>query len=122
LQAKDKFQDRIKHWGFLPDKTSYWGALAEADVAVSTANHEFFGVSMVESAIAGCSILAPNRLAYPEIFPKKCLYSTEQQLFKRLRAMCINPSLAKDKGVEMSDTLARLDKILLKEQYKSLFK
>lgn len=86
---------RIAHWGYQDDKQSYWQALADAHVAVSTANHEFFGVSMVEAAMSGCMPLAPNRLAYPEVFPKECLFSTDQQLFKKLRSYCRYPDAAK---------------------------
>jgi len=41
--------------------------LQQADVIVSTANHEFFGISVVEAIAAGAFPLVPNRLSYPEI-------------------------------------------------------
>ena len=34
---------------------------------VSTADHEFFGISVVEAIAAGAYPLLPRRLAYPEI-------------------------------------------------------
>ena len=82
----------IKQWGRLESKEEYLLALRDADVAVSTAIHEFYGVSMLEAAIFGkCFILAPNRLAYPEIYPRECLYNTERQLFKKLKDACRRP-------------------------------
>ena len=56
----------IKHWGFLPF-ADYQRALSQADVFVSTAQHEFFGISAVEAMTAGTFPVLPNRLAYPEL-------------------------------------------------------
>jgi len=90
-EAKTMLAAEICQFGRLESKEDYHRLLASADVVVSTANHEFFGVAMVEGALAGCHPLAPNRLAYPEIFPKKCLYRTDQQLFKKLKDFCKKP-------------------------------
>jgi glycosyltransferase involved in cell wall biosynthesis len=66
-QARESLAERIDHWGFLPRREDYDKALAEADVIVSTADHEFFGVSVVEAIAAGCYPLLPERLSYPEL-------------------------------------------------------
>ncbi len=66
-QAQAAFADRIERWGFLPSRQAYVQALAEADIVVSTACHEFFGIGMVEAIAAGAYPLLPRRLAYPEI-------------------------------------------------------
>jgi len=85
----------IKHWGFVQDKLEYYSILQAADVSVSTAKHEFFGVSMMESAMCGCFPLCPNRLSYPELFPSQCIYNTDRQLYKRLREYCTKKHLCK---------------------------
>ena len=89
-QLKERLVDKIFVFGFLPDKDKYFELLQSADVVVSTARHEFYGVSMLEAAWCGCYPLAPNDLVYPEIYPSECLYNTEQQLYKRLAKMCQN--------------------------------
>lgn len=65
--ARREFSAMITRWGFLSDRAEYLLALAESDVVVSTALHEFFGIAMVEAVASGCYPLAPRRLAYPEV-------------------------------------------------------
>jgi glycosyltransferase involved in cell wall biosynthesis len=67
-RARKAYGDRIDRWGYQFDRTEYEAALREADVVVSTAIHEFFGLSLVEAAMAGAFPLVPERLAYPEVF------------------------------------------------------
>jgi glycosyltransferase involved in cell wall biosynthesis len=65
--AHRRLTGRVGRWGFT-GRSDYEAALGEADVFVSTANHEFFGLSAVEAAAAGAFPLLPRRLAYPEVF------------------------------------------------------
>ncbi|MBN1362270.1 MAG: DUF3524 domain-containing protein [Sedimentisphaerales bacterium] len=67
-EAPREFAGRIDRWGYRENRAEYEAALRDADVFVSTANHEFFGLSAVEATLAGAYPLLPRRLAYPEIF------------------------------------------------------
>lgn len=64
--AREHFAARIDRWGFQKSREAYEAALLDSDVAVSTADHEFFGIGMVEAVAAGAYPAAPRRLAYPE--------------------------------------------------------
>lgn len=65
--AKEYFADRIDRWGYQPSRADYEQALVESDIVVSTANHEFFGIGMLEAITAGCRPVLPDRLSYPAI-------------------------------------------------------
>jgi glycosyltransferase involved in cell wall biosynthesis len=66
--AKQHFAEHIDRWGYQENQAEYERALKEADVFVSTANHEYFGISAIEAGLAGAYPVLPKRLAYPEIF------------------------------------------------------
>ncbi|MBL7076718.1 MAG: DUF3524 domain-containing protein [Kiritimatiellae bacterium] len=67
-QARQRFADRILYWGYQESRASYEEVLRESDVVVSTSNHEFFGIGILEASAAGAFPLVPPRLAYPEVF------------------------------------------------------
>ncbi|MHC5059840.1 MAG: tRNA-queuosine alpha-mannosyltransferase domain-containing protein [Planctomycetota bacterium] len=65
--AKDYFSEHIDRWGYQSGRGEYESALCQADVIVSTARHEFFGISVAEAISAGAFAVLPKRLSYPEI-------------------------------------------------------
>lgn len=95
-EARSRLGERILHWGFAESRSAYEGLLQRADIAVSTALHEFFGVAMLEAAHFGAYPLVPDRLSYPEIFPAEYRYP-EGALLPRLRALCSRDDLRMDR-------------------------
>ncbi len=90
--ARNRLGRHVRRWGYQESRKAYESALAEADVIVSTAVHEFFGISVVEAVSCGVYPLLPNRLAYPEIFTGdqwgRCFYDgTVPALVQRLTAL-----------------------------------
>ena len=84
-QAQRRLAARIVHWGYLPSRLEYEALLGRADLVVSTAEHEFFGISILEAVAAGAFPLLPQRLSYPELIPAAlhpaCLYADDAALF-----------------------------------------
>lgn len=66
--VRSRLGGRIEHDGWL-ERDEYLEALARADVVVSAAAHEFFGIAIVEAIAAGATPLLPNRLSFPELIP-----------------------------------------------------
>ncbi len=79
-QQPDAFQraervlaPHIRYWGFQPAQ-SYRRILGEALIVVSTAWHEFQGLSVLEAVQSGCIPLVPDRVSYPEIYGPEYRY------------------------------------------------
>jgi glycosyltransferase involved in cell wall biosynthesis len=87
-QAKQRLADKLEHFGYQKSRSEYAQLLQRADIVVSTAYQENFGLSIAEAAAAGCFPLLPERLSYPEIIPQKyhavCLYKNDAELEKRI--------------------------------------
>lgn len=84
-RARRQLATHIGHYG-PASADDYPALLARADVVVSTARHEFFGVAVAEAIAAGALPLLPDRLAYPELVPssRPYLYRDRAELIDRL--------------------------------------
>jgi glycosyltransferase involved in cell wall biosynthesis len=92
--AQQILAERIDHFGYVPNRQAYYALLARADIVVSTAHHEFFGLSAAEGIASGCYPLLPNRLNYPELLPVDfhacCIYNSVDELRTKLTDLCRN--------------------------------
>ena len=88
-EARVRWGDRMVHFGYAADRADYARLLWQADVVVSTAIHEFFGVSVLEAIYCAAYPLLPARLSYSELLPPQLharhLYTDLQDLIARLR-------------------------------------
>ena len=89
-QAEKEFEKELVHFGFA-SREKYKELLAQSDIVVSTAFHEFFGISILEAIYAGAFPLLPNRLSYPELIPAELhetvLYKSQNDLIGKLHAI-----------------------------------
>ncbi|MCK4545801.1 MAG: DUF3524 domain-containing protein [Candidatus Eisenbacteria sp.] len=116
-EALDRLKDQILSFGPLPSGAEYAAALWAADVAVSTSDHDFFGVAVIEAMYCGCYPVLPNRLSYPEHIPGELrgrhLYLHRDNLRTKLRALLrncpIEPDPALREAAAQHDWSRRID-------------
>ncbi len=94
--ARARLGGRLVHYGYAESEADYARLLWDADVVLSTAIHEFFGVSIVEAIYCGCRPVLPHRLSYPELLPPEahdaCLYTGFEDLLAKLRVALAQPA------------------------------
>jgi glycosyltransferase involved in cell wall biosynthesis len=101
LTAKEKFGERIVHYGYEVSKEKYQDWLKQGMIVVSTAIQENFGISIVEAIRHGCYPLLTNSLSYPELIPEEhhtdCLYNGQDELVEKLSTVLANSGEYTDK-------------------------
>lgn len=88
-EARQRLRDHLFHWGFVESKEEYGKLLQQSDIVVSTAQHEFFGIAVLEAMYCRCYPLLPKRLVYPAYIPdsrkKENLYTSTRDLYRKLK-------------------------------------
>ncbi|MDW8212198.1 MAG: DUF3524 domain-containing protein [Roseiflexaceae bacterium] len=123
VAAREEFADCTLAWGYAPDLEAYRRLLHQADIVVSTAIQEFFGIAVVEAIFCGCVPVLPRRLSYPELIPSHlhslCLYDDDSQLVDRLsETIAALPSLKK---IDFRSIAAQYDWSQMAARYDSAF-
>jgi glycosyltransferase involved in cell wall biosynthesis len=89
VAARERWAGHLLHWGYASAAADYSRLLHRADIVVSTAAQEFFGISMIEALYCGCIPVLPRRLTYPDLLPAAhhadCLYTSPAELVERLQ-------------------------------------
>ena len=122
-EAQERLGDAIIHWGYVKEYTDYIRLLQNADLVISTADHEFFGISILEAIVAGAFPLLPNRLSYPELIPAAlhpaCLYQDEEDLFQKA---CLRLQSPRKASPLLRDAVRQsVDWPIVAERYDRLF-
>ena len=102
-KAEKLFKDEILHFGFVDSYGQYAEQLKRGTIVVSTSDHEFYGISILEAVRAGCRPLLPNRLSYPELFPEEYLYDDGAFLGQLKTVVQENRQMTKELCVELTD-------------------
>lgn len=119
-EVQSKLQNQLIHFGYAEDRSAYLKLLKQGTIIVSTASHEFYGLSVIEAVRAGCQPLLPARLSYPELFDSEFLYDNDQCFKKRLVEVLQKNSgpLSMAKRLELTD---RFTWPLLRNTYEKWF-
>jgi glycosyltransferase involved in cell wall biosynthesis len=121
LTAKEKFGERIVHYGYEVSKKKYQDWLKQGVIVVSTAIQENFGISIVEAVRCGCYPLLPNNLSYPELIPEKyhtdCLYNSQEELVEKLITVLANPGGYTDKRRGLASHMEKYSWELVIDKY-----
>jgi len=104
--------DRVIHNGYAEDSL-YQRLLWESSLTVSTAGHEYFGISILEAIYCHTFPLLPARLSYPELIPAEfhadCLYRGRRDLLERLRWALSDAEAIRVLAARLAPAAARFD-------------
>ncbi len=119
-RLRDRLGTRITHDGFAHDD-AYVALLQEADIVISAAHQEFFGIAVTEAIYAGAFPLLPDRLVYPERLPPAfhapCLYADEAELVVKLAAMLEAEDERRNTAAALRPHVASVDWAALAPRY-----
>ena len=97
LKIKNEFSSELLNDGFVDSSKDYNNILAQSDFILSTALHDFQGLSVLEAVASGCIPIVPDRLSYQDLFPARYRYQSEP--------VCLNAE-----AESMADKLIDLNK------------
>lgn len=108
--ALDRLKKHIVYNGYA-DSETYRRLLWQADIVISTAIHEFFGISILEAIHCQTFPILPHGLSYPELIPEafhtECLYEDEAGLWGRLRQALQQAEMTQARAAQLAPTVAR---------------
>ncbi len=127
--APERFGDRLVHFGFAPTER-YHRLLDEALLTLSTADHEFFGIAVLEAMSRRTLALLPDRLSYPELLSgpdvtestrRTCLYGSFAELVARACEALQDPAGTGSRAEELARNARRFDWTEVARHYDDAF-
>ncbi|MCW4153398.1 DUF3524 domain-containing protein [Halomonas sp. 18H] len=89
-EARQRLSQQLVCWG--PQSAeAYHDWLDQGAMVVSTADHEFQGLAVMEAVQRGCVPLVPDRLCYPELYEASFRYADDQAMIERLESWLTSP-------------------------------
>jgi len=124
-QIATEFSSHIVQFGYAESRHHYLSWLAGADMVLSTALHEFQGLSVLEAVQLGCIPVLPNRLVYPEFFAADYLYTSNLDAPDKesMAAATLIEKLGRalDQGNSAATSVEHLTWPVMKPKYEKLF-
>ncbi|MEP0072494.1 MAG: DUF3524 domain-containing protein, partial [Marinomonas sp.] len=120
-KIKTHFSHHISRFGYAESREEYLAILASADMVLSTALHEFQGLSVLEAVALGCVPVLPNRQVYPELFGQDFLYKSDLQDIKQEAEFAVNLIEKHRKRIKSSTDVTFFYDDELLEKYNDLF-
>ena len=78
-QIEREFSHRLVQFGYVESEARYTDLMQWANVALSTALHEFQGLALMRAVQCGCVPVVPDRLVYREIYDPLYRYPSSPQ-------------------------------------------
>ena len=112
--------DRLEAFGHLR-RIDYERLLTRATIVVSAADHEFFGVAVVEAMAAGAVPVLPKRLAYPELVDDRLpMWTRRDEAVGLVLAVLDDPALWRERSAAAAQLGRRFSWLSVAPDYDDL--
>ncbi|MCB8959785.1 MAG: DUF3524 domain-containing protein [Ardenticatenales bacterium] len=119
-----RFRAELIHEGYA-DADTYRRLLWQSDIVISTADHEFFGISILEAIRCVTYPILPARLSYPELMPPDLataiLYHDEAELDQLLQTALQQPARRRQLAQAAAAHARRYDWAAVAPRYDAYF-
>ena len=103
IQAE--FSEQLGQVGFVESRQAYEVLLQDSNFAISTAYHEFQGLSVGEAVQSGCLPLLPNRLSYPGLIGAEHCFDESGDLAQQAKAFVAQIKAWQALSIEQRQTI-----------------